>query len=434
MVDREIKLNLGCGAAYKPGYVNIDWYDSSVADTICDVGRLPVKPSSVDLIEASQVVEHFDYVHCKYLLSEWFSVLRPKGALILETPDLEKTSKKLISSDFETQQTTLQWAYGIDSQGMQHKTGFTFSLLRSLLKEIGFEGVSREKPRTHLYEHGIRTICRKPESCLEEQLFACFRKRLRGKLEVDDSYVLIPLEGWLRKMFATYAEFKENKEACINQIISKTAMCHPYVPLAFLEECMAFGLVQESEMGARIDLLKWLAEMQFHKKVFSLWMKSKKSIDRPKEESTSFTARLESSVLGILSGCAEYKGSLEYIVSLEPADIEIFDFHLVSLEARKSFNQGVRYFHRGESPEALDCFLKSSRMNPAYSLCYWNMARLGCILKLEEYEIIGNHEKALKLAKSRKGKRSLETELKYVQDGKSHLVPKEPVSEDWQVI
>jgi predicted SAM-dependent methyltransferase len=433
-MNREIKLNLGCGSGYKPGYVNIDRYDSSVADTICDVGRLPVKPNSVDLIEASQVVEHFDYVHCKYLLSEWFTVLRPKGTLILETPDLEKTSRKLISSDFETQQTTLQWAYGIDSQGMQHKTGFTFNLLRSLLKEIGFEKVSREKPITHKYEHGIRTVCRKPESCLEEELFACFRKRLRSKLEADDSYVLIPLEGWLRKMFATYAELKENKETCINQIISKTVMCHPCVPLAFLEESIAFGVVQESEMKAKIDLLTWLAEMQFHKKVFSLWMKSKKSIDRPKEESTSFIARLESLVLGILSDCAEFKGGFEYITSLEPADIEIFDFHLVSLEARKSFNQGVRYCHRGESPEALDCFWKSSRMNPGYSLCYWNMARLGCILEMEEYEIIGNYEKALKLAKSRKGKRSLETELKHMREGRSLLIPKEPVSEDWQVI
>jgi predicted SAM-dependent methyltransferase len=433
-MNREIKLNLGCGSAYKPGYVNMDRYDSSVADTLCDVGHLPVKPNSVDLIEASQVVEHFDYVHCKYLLSEWFTVLRPKGTLILETPDLEKTSKKLISSGFKTQQTTLQWAYGIDSQGMQHKTGFTFNLLRSLLKEIGFEQVSREKPRTHLYEHGIRTICRKPESCLEEQLFACFRKRLRSKLEADDSYILIPLENWLSKVCATYAESKANKERCINKIISRTVVCHPYVPLAFLEECVAFGVIQELEMRAKIDLLNWLAEMQFHKKVLSLWMKSKKSIDRPKEESANFVSRLESLMSNILSDCAEYKKGLEYIASLEPADIEIFDFHLVSLEARKSFNQGVRYFHRGESPEALECFLKSSRMNPGYSFCYWNMARLGCILEKKDYEIIGNYEKALKLAKSRKAKRSLETELKHMREGRSLLIPKEPMSEDWQVI
>jgi tetratricopeptide (TPR) repeat protein len=245
---------------------------------------------------------------------------------------------------------------------------------------------------------------------------------------------LIPLESWLSKIFGTYAELKENKEMCINQIISKTVICHPYVPLAFLEECTAFGVIQESEMRARIDLLNWLAEMQFHKKVFSLWMKSKKSVNRQEEESTNFVSRLESLMLDILSGCAEYKGSLEYIANLKPTNIEIFDFHLVSLEARKSFNQGVRYFHRGESPEALDCLLKSSRMNPGYPLSYWNMARLGCILEMEEYEIIGNYEKALKLAKSGKGKRSLKTELEYVREGRSLLIPKEPVPEDWQVI
>ncbi|MBM4463370.1 MAG: hypothetical protein FJ012_08550 [Chloroflexi bacterium] len=430
----EIKLNLGCGSAYKPGYINIDRYDSSVADSLCDLGHLPAKPNSVELIEASQVIEHFDYVHSKYLLSEWFIVLRPKGTLTLETPDLEKTSKKLIFSDLKTQQTTLQWVYGIDSPGMRHKTGFTFDLLKGLLGEIGFEKVRREKPRTHGYEHGIRTICRKPENYGEKQLFACFRKRLTSRLKVDDSYVLIPLEGWLSKIFATYAESKGNKERCINQIISKTAMCHPYVPLAFLEECMAFGVAQEPEARAKIDLLNWLAEIQFHKKIFSLWIKSKKNIKRLAKEPTDFVARLESLVLDVLNSRTEYKERLEYITGLEPTDIPVFDFHLVSLEARRSFNQGVRYFYNDQFSEALNCFVESSRMNSGYCLCYWNMARMGCILGKEDYEIAENYEKALRLARSGEGKRSLRMELEHVQEGRRDSVPREPVPEDWQVV
>ena len=88
MMDKKIKLNLGCGSVYKPSYINIDKFDNSVADKICDIGDLPFKSNSVELIEASQVIEHFDYVHCKYILSEWFRVLKPRGVMIMETPEL----------------------------------------------------------------------------------------------------------------------------------------------------------------------------------------------------------------------------------------------------------------------------------------------------------------------------------------------------------
>jgi len=433
-MNRQVKLNLGCGSVYKPGYVNIDRYDGSVADTICDIDNLPFKSNSIALIEASQLIEHFDYVHCKYILSEWFRVLGAEGTLILETPDLEKSSKKLVSSDLETQKTTLQWVYGIDSPGMRHKTGFTFGLLRSLLEEIGFEKVSREKPKTHGYEHGIRTTCRKPESYLERQFFACFRKRLKSRLETDDSYVLIPLESWLKKIRGPHMELKGTEEKWIDGIISKTVICHPYIPLAFLDECIAFGLVTESQVTGRMSLLNWLAEMEFHKRVFSLWMKSKRDFTQVAQESERFTVRLEMLVSDILSSGAEYQESLGYILNLEPTDIEIFDFNLVALEARKLLNMGIRCFHKGEFSRALDFLLASYKMNPGDPLVYWNMARLGCALGLEEHRAIGNYEKVLKLVKDGKNKKSVEAELQYVTEGKGTAVRREPVTEDSQIV
>lgn len=433
-MNRQVRVNLGCGSVYKPGYVNIDRYDSSVADTICDIDNLPFKSNSIALIEASQLIEHFDYVHCKYILSEWFRVLGPGGALVLETPDLEKGSQKLVSSNLENQKTTLQWLYGIDSPGMRHKTGFTFNLLRSLLEEIGFGKISREKPKTHGYEHGIRAICRKPESYLEKQLFACFRKRLESRLETDDSYVLIPLESWLKRIAGSYAKLKGTEEGWIDEIISKTVICHPYIPLAFLDECIAFGLVTESQVTGRMSLLNWLAEMEFHKRVFSLWMKSKRDFTQVAQESERFTVRLEMLMSGILSTGAEYKESLGYILDLEPTDIDIFDFNLASLEARRFLNMGIRCFDKGEFSKASDFLLTSAKMNPGDPLVYWNMARLGCALGFEGYEIVGNYEKALKLIKGSKNKKSIEAELRYVTEGKGTVVRREPVTEDSQIV
>lgn len=429
MMDEKIKLNLGCGFVYKPGYINIDRFDNSVADKICDIADLPFESNSVDLIEAYQLIEHFDYVHCKYTLSEWFRVLKSKGILIIETPDLEKSFEKFVSANLETKKTTLQWIYGIDSLGIQHKTGFTFSLLRDLLKEIGFEGISREEPKTHRYEPGVRVICRKTENNSEKQLFACFRKRLKNKLKIDDSFILIPLEGWLRIVSNSFKELK-NKDNCINEIVSKTVICNPYISLAFLEECINFNVIEKSEIKDKIDLLNYLAEREFHKKVFSLWIKSKKNAGGVEKEFKNFISRLESLILDLLGNQEKYKERLMYIVNLDSSDIEILDFHLVAWEAKKLFNMGVKQFYKKNFSGALNLFLRSSKINPNSPLVYWNMARLGCILKLEKHKIIENYEKALSFIKNKEDREEIAIELKYTRNGGIDLIQKEPISRD----
>jgi predicted SAM-dependent methyltransferase len=100
IMNKKLKLNLGCGIIYKAGYINIDKFDNSVADMVRDVDDLPFNSNSVDVIESNHLLEHFDYIHTIYALSEWFRVLKPDGVLILETPDLEKSFKKFISTNF----------------------------------------------------------------------------------------------------------------------------------------------------------------------------------------------------------------------------------------------------------------------------------------------------------------------------------------------
>lgn len=57
MMDKKIRLNLGCGCVYKPGYINIDRLDNGVVDEVCDVASLPFRSDCVDLIEASKLSE-----------------------------------------------------------------------------------------------------------------------------------------------------------------------------------------------------------------------------------------------------------------------------------------------------------------------------------------------------------------------------------------
>lgn len=430
MTQKKIKLNLGCGVVYRPGYLNIDKFNNLVADKICNADDLTFKLNSVDTIEAFHLIEHFDYIYSKYVLSEWFRVLKPAGILIIETPNLEESFKKFKFSNLENKKTTLQWIYGIDSPGMQHKTGFTFGLIKSLLEEIGFEKISKEKPRTHQYEPGMRILCWKPENFLNKQLFACFRKRLKKELKVDDSYILIPLENWINKIFGIYSEeFTKNKKNCVNKIISKASICNPLMPQIFLEECVNFGFVKKDEINN--DLMNYLVEIEFHKKLFSLWLKRRKRKNEIGEIFENFIKDLEL----IITQCLidkNYKERLSYIEELNSADIKIFDSQIIQLKARELFNQGVKEFHNRNFSKAFNLFLKSVKINPVNPLSYWNVARLKIILNYNVAEIAEDYKNILSLTKDKNTQKKLTLELNNVINKGSNSVPQMPILEDYQ--
>ncbi len=421
----KIKLNLGCGSKYKPGYINIDKYNKDVADEIYDIDNLPFESNTIDLIEADQLIEHFDYIHSKYILSDWFRILIPSGKLILETPDLEKSFEKLVAEDLDNQKITLRWIYGIDSRGMQHKTGFTYKLIKELLEEIGFGNIRKEEQKTHKYEYGLRIICEKPQNSSKKHLFACFRKNLSNKLKINDSFVLIPLEDQLKTAF----EIFDNDENWQNKLISQTIICTPQIPLVFLEECLSAGILKPTEMEAKIKFLMKLAEIKFHEKVFSLWMKKKKNLGELESEFKEFISHLENLILDILNYPEDYSERLSYILNLEPKDIKIFDFELILLQADKLFNFGIKNFYKQNFSQALDYFLTSSKLNPDNYLIYWNIARLGCILEFKNHKIIQNYEKALTIVQDKIGKEKIELELKEFKNKKSFDIPREPIIE-----
>jgi len=433
MEQRKTKLSLGCGIVYKPGYLNIDKFNNSVADEIYNVDDLPFEPNSLDTIEALHLIEHFDYIHCKYVLSEWFRVIKPTGRLIIETPDLEETFKKFKHSNLESKKTTLQWIYGIDSPGMQHKTGFNWELIKNLLSEIGFENVTKEKPSTYLYEPGMRIVCQKPKNFLDKQLVACFRKRLKKELEISDSYLLIPLENWVRGVLDIYSEeFRRNKESCLNKIIAKSSICNPLIPKIFLEECINCGLVEKDKLNN--DLMNYLIEIEFHKKLFSLWIKRKKAIeDDIGEIFKNFVEDLESTIIQCLADeNLDYKERLNYIEGLNRANIKIFDFQVIQFEARKLFNRGVKQFCKRNFLEALNLFLESVKINPTNPLNYWNTARLKINLNYETEKIVEDYKNALFLILDKNAKQKIAMELNNVLNKKSNLVPKIPIPEDYQ--
>ena len=108
-----MKLHLGCGKNYKNGYINIDQYDSTVADELGSIINLGFKDNSIDIIEAYHILEHLGYYPSIFGLYEWFRVLKPNGKLIIEIPHLERTFQKFLEGDNKLDQNDIVIKYKI---------------------------------------------------------------------------------------------------------------------------------------------------------------------------------------------------------------------------------------------------------------------------------------------------------------------------------
>ncbi len=88
-----IKLHLGCGSKYIPGFIHIDVIEGDHIDHQASVCILPYPDDSADLIYASHVLEHFGRFEMRNLLREWCRVLAPGGILRLAVPDFTACAK-----------------------------------------------------------------------------------------------------------------------------------------------------------------------------------------------------------------------------------------------------------------------------------------------------------------------------------------------------
>ena len=90
-----MKLNIGAGQTYMPGFTNIDISDK--ADVTLDLGKdkLPFDDSSVDLIFSYHTLEHVqDYL---FALSEIYRILKHGGHFLVGLPYVTLTKYHLVN-------------------------------------------------------------------------------------------------------------------------------------------------------------------------------------------------------------------------------------------------------------------------------------------------------------------------------------------------
>jgi predicted SAM-dependent methyltransferase len=153
----EKKLNLGCGPNARPGWINIDLFDSA-ADLHLDLReRWPFAAASVSYIYSEHVFEHFEFLsEVSHLLSEARRVLVPGGIFDVGVPDTEWPLRAYGdpgNSYWQFSKTThpdwcethLDYINNHFRQGNDHKYAWDYETLARTLRKFGFIEITRRE-------------------------------------------------------------------------------------------------------------------------------------------------------------------------------------------------------------------------------------------------------------------------------------------------
>lgn len=140
---KEVKLHIGCGKRYIPGFIHIDIRKFPHIDYVASVDKLNMfKDKSVDLIYSCCLLEHFKRYETENVLKEWYRVLKPGGILRLSVPDFEKLIEVYLK--YHDLKLVLGALVGRqDYPENTHYMVFDFEILSELLKKVGFKRVYR---------------------------------------------------------------------------------------------------------------------------------------------------------------------------------------------------------------------------------------------------------------------------------------------------
>jgi predicted SAM-dependent methyltransferase len=166
------KFHLGCGTIFIKDYLNIGWWDHLGASTLYAnpngvdgsylynhdlVQGIPAADNSLDVVYHSHMLEHLSYAEGIAFIAACYRVLKPGGILRVLVPDLELWANNYTNNNTFFFDEYRRGALGDDKalyptkgsvfMGMlhnhDHKCGYDFDTLKSLLERAGFGRIRR---------------------------------------------------------------------------------------------------------------------------------------------------------------------------------------------------------------------------------------------------------------------------------------------------
>ena len=138
-----MKLHIGCGSKYLPGYKHVDIMDHTHIDFIANANDLSfTKNDSVDEIYACHVLEHFKRHEIEAVLIEWNRVMKVGGIIRIAVPDFSTIVEEYKNCNDLNKVLGLLYG-GQNYEYNIHYQVFDFKRLEYLLTNSGFTYIKR---------------------------------------------------------------------------------------------------------------------------------------------------------------------------------------------------------------------------------------------------------------------------------------------------
>jgi predicted SAM-dependent methyltransferase len=135
-----MKLHLGCGERYIPGFYHVDAVARPHVDHVGIISRLPMSNESASLIYCCHVIEHFLRVDTLKVLEEWNRVLRPGGILRIATVNFTAICE--VFQKYHNIDLVIGPLYGRQNYLYNfHRNCFTFKSLEKYLRDACFKDI-----------------------------------------------------------------------------------------------------------------------------------------------------------------------------------------------------------------------------------------------------------------------------------------------------
>lgn len=152
IVEKHLKLNIGCHDNYLEGYLNIDWHGIHNIDVqINDISKLDFEPNSVSEIIVFNRLSFLDKIEGKTLLNKIYVWLTNRGKLVIEELDTVKAAKLILKNkkNFDKIEDSPDGFNVLFNKNYisGRKWGYSEFTLTKKLSLIGFSDVKKEKPQ-----------------------------------------------------------------------------------------------------------------------------------------------------------------------------------------------------------------------------------------------------------------------------------------------
>lgn len=157
-----MKVNVGCGKQTWAGFVCVDAVRNPLATRDPDIlhafvfdgstltNPLPIPDGVAEEVHAYHFLEHFYRWQAPALVAEFHRLLKDRGKLVLELPNLALAAQNVL--DGKGDQMAMWPLYGDPSHEdpmMCHRWGYTPATVAALLGEAGFRKIRHFSPRLH---------------------------------------------------------------------------------------------------------------------------------------------------------------------------------------------------------------------------------------------------------------------------------------------